>query len=90
MPAYLYHAKSGDFFLYTAILAKRSDVQLVEADSLDDARAKVRRIHNTSEELATPSEPEQPKPAGKRAAAKKEAAPAPAPVVDSKDLFDEE
>jgi hypothetical protein len=79
MPTYLYHAKSNEFYLHTAQLAKRTDMQVVEADTLEQAKARVAAIHATANELAaqasalatkTPAE----KAADKKAAAKAEAA----------------
>lgn len=100
MATYLYHAKSGDFYLHTAALAKRTDMQLVEAGSLDEAKAKVNRIHATAEELANDAPAEAAKPAAKKKAAepaakKKADEPAAAnlpeePAIKAADLFDDE
>lgn len=38
MAAFLYHKKSGDFYIYTSALAKRDDVELIEADDLAAAK----------------------------------------------------
>lgn len=89
---YLYHAKSNEFYIFTSQLAKRNDMQVVEADSLEEAKAKVAKIHGESETLAaaaTPTAAAKPKTAAApKAAAKPKAEPAsvveaaPAPVAE--------
>lgn len=56
MPAYLYHKPTGDFFIHTALLAERGDMQQVEADNLEEARKRVNAIHAEDSELAAPEE----------------------------------
>lgn len=69
MPAYLFHKPTGDFFIHTALLAERGDMQQVEADSLEEARKRVNAIHAVDSELAAAEE----KPAKTSPKAKKKA-----------------
>ncbi len=41
MPTFLFHEKSGDFFVYTSVLAKRKDMRVVDAESLEAAKQEV-------------------------------------------------
>lgn len=38
MASFLFHKKSGDFYIFTSALAKRDDMETVEAESLQAAK----------------------------------------------------